>query len=66
MVHAKDMTNLMNDTAQLVDAIAPTSVMWSWNTKSRFLTHDVLPSAKQSIGLFQLHDDMTKQDKKES
>ena len=30
MVHAKDMTNLMNDTAQLVDAIAPTSVMWSW------------------------------------
>ena len=25
MVHAKDVTNLMNDTAQLVDAIAPTS-----------------------------------------
>ena len=57
MVHAKDMTNLMNDTAQLVDAIAPTSVWNSWRVDLR---------QAQSRAKIQVHDDMTKEDKKES
>ena len=66
MVHAKDMTNLMNDTAQLVDAIAPTSGRCDHGTPSRVFFLMTCCPPQSNPGLLQVHDDMTKKNKKES